>query len=51
MHERAVAIGTDVSHGCIRLDNVVIRRLARLLALGTPVHIGSTPSKLVVSGR
>ncbi len=33
------AIGTDVSHGCIRVANVFVRRLARLLALGTPVRI------------
>ncbi len=32
-------IGTDVSHGCIRLPNPQIVRLARLLPLGTPVHI------------
>jgi lipoprotein-anchoring transpeptidase ErfK/SrfK len=32
-------IGTDVSHGCIRLANPEITRLARLLPLGTPVHI------------
>jgi hypothetical protein len=33
------AIGTDVSHGCIRVKNTVIRRLARMLPLGTPVAI------------
>jgi lipoprotein-anchoring transpeptidase ErfK/SrfK len=33
------AIGTDVSHGCIRVANRVIRRLARRLPLGTPVRI------------
>jgi lipoprotein-anchoring transpeptidase ErfK/SrfK len=33
------AIGTDVSHGCIRVRNEVIRRLAALLPLGTPVQI------------
>ena len=32
-------IGSDVSHGCIRVPNTVIRRLARLLPLGTPVRI------------
>jgi lipoprotein-anchoring transpeptidase ErfK/SrfK len=32
-------IGSDVSHGCIRVPNSVIRRLARQLPLGTPVHI------------
>lgn len=33
------AIGSDVSHGCIRVSNATIRRLARMLALGTPVRI------------
>lgn len=33
------AVGTDVSHGCIRVRNEVIRRLAALLPLGTPVQI------------
>jgi lipoprotein-anchoring transpeptidase ErfK/SrfK len=32
-------IGTDVSHGCIRVANDVVRRLARLVPLGTPVEI------------
>lgn len=32
-------IGTDVSHGCIRLRNGAIRRLVRTLPLGTPVTI------------
>jgi lipoprotein-anchoring transpeptidase ErfK/SrfK len=32
-------IGSDVSHGCIRVPNAVIRRLARMLPLGTPVRI------------
>jgi lipoprotein-anchoring transpeptidase ErfK/SrfK len=32
-------IGHDVSHGCIRLPNAAIARLARLLPLGTPVRI------------
>ena len=32
-------IGSDVSHGCIRIPNRVIRRLARMLPLGTPVRI------------
>ena len=32
-------LGTDVSHGCIRVHNRVIRRLARMLPLGTPVSI------------
>ena len=33
------ALGTDVSHGCIRVANAVITRLAGLLPLGTPVRI------------
>jgi len=33
------ALGTDVSHGCVRISNAAITRLARLLPLGTPVVI------------
>jgi len=33
------AIGTDVSHGCIRMSNEAITALAAELPLGTPVHI------------
>ncbi|MDQ1711673.1 MAG: hypothetical protein QOE45_1123 [Frankiaceae bacterium] len=32
-------IGSDVSHGCIRMRNADITYLAKLLPLGTPVHI------------
>lgn len=32
-------LGGNVSHGCIRVRNSAIRRLARLLPLGTPVII------------
>jgi lipoprotein-anchoring transpeptidase ErfK/SrfK len=32
-------IGGDVSHGCIRLRNAPIRRLAKILPLGTPVYV------------
>lgn len=32
-------VGKRVSHGCIRVDNAVIRRLARQLPLGTRVEI------------
>jgi lipoprotein-anchoring transpeptidase ErfK/SrfK len=35
------AIGTDVSHGCIRVDNDTITQMAGLLPLGTPVHISA----------
>lgn len=33
------AIGSDVSHGCIRMSNEAITALAAELPLGTPVHI------------
>jgi lipoprotein-anchoring transpeptidase ErfK/SrfK len=33
------ALGSDVSHGCIRVANAAISRLARMLPLGTPVRI------------
>lgn len=33
------AVGTDVSHGCIRLRNDDIRALVAMLPLGTPVQI------------
>jgi len=33
-------LGTSVSHGCIRVANALIVRLARILPLGTPVEIG-----------
>ncbi len=32
-------IGTSVSHGCVRVTNATITRLAKLLPLGTPVQI------------
>jgi lipoprotein-anchoring transpeptidase ErfK/SrfK len=32
-------LGTSVSHGCVRISNAAIARLARLLPLGTPVVI------------
>lgn len=32
-------VGTDVSHGCIRLYNDDIRKLVKILPLGTPVEI------------
>jgi hypothetical protein len=34
-----VSIGKAVSHGCLRVDNAIIERLAHLLPLGTPVTI------------
>lgn len=33
------ALGSDVSHGCIRVRNDVVRRLATRVPLGTPVTI------------
>jgi lipoprotein-anchoring transpeptidase ErfK/SrfK len=33
------SIGKDVSHGCIRVPNDVVRRMATMLPLGTPVEI------------
>lgn len=32
-------LGSDVSHGCIRVSNATVTRLARLVPLGTPVRI------------
>jgi lipoprotein-anchoring transpeptidase ErfK/SrfK len=32
-------VGTNVSHGCIRLSNAAITKLARVLPIGTPVRI------------
>lgn len=32
-------LGGDVSHGCVRMDNPNITKLAKLLPLGTPVEI------------
>lgn len=34
-------IGSDISHGCIRLKNAPVRRLARILPLGTPIYVRS----------
>jgi lipoprotein-anchoring transpeptidase ErfK/SrfK len=34
-------IGQAVSHGCVRMDNEAITRLARLVPMGTPVLIRS----------
>jgi lipoprotein-anchoring transpeptidase ErfK/SrfK len=33
------ALGTDVSHGCLRVANPVIARLAAQLPLGTPIDL------------
>lgn len=37
------ALGTNVSHGCVRVDNAVIEAMATFLPLGTPVTIGLDP--------
>ena len=34
------SLGTNASHGCIRISNAGITKLARILPLGTPVTIG-----------
>jgi lipoprotein-anchoring transpeptidase ErfK/SrfK len=36
-------IGTNVSHGCIRMSNHAITKLAHVLPVGTPVRITRTP--------
>jgi lipoprotein-anchoring transpeptidase ErfK/SrfK len=35
------SVGHSVSHGCLRLRNAVIAKLARMLPLGTPVRIAT----------
>lgn len=40
-NNNASALGRDATHGCIRIDNTEITKLARLLPLGTPVDIVS----------
>ncbi|HZE30521.1 MAG TPA: L,D-transpeptidase [Actinoallomurus sp.] len=34
-------LGTSVSHGCIRISNSMITKLAKMLPLGTPVQISA----------
>jgi lipoprotein-anchoring transpeptidase ErfK/SrfK len=34
-------LGTSVSHGCVRISNTMITRLAKMLPLGTPVQIAT----------
>ena len=36
-----LVLGTDVTHGCVRMSNDAITQLAALLPLGTPVTISS----------
>jgi lipoprotein-anchoring transpeptidase ErfK/SrfK len=40
-------LGGDVSHGCVRMDNPTILRLAKLLPLGTPVEIIADATSVV----
>jgi lipoprotein-anchoring transpeptidase ErfK/SrfK len=35
----ASALGHSVTHGCVRMDNTEISRLAQILPLGTPVEV------------
>lgn len=35
----AASIGTDASHGCVRMENAAITELAKLLPLGTPIQV------------
>jgi len=39
------ALGTRVSHGCIRVSNTSISEMATFLPLGTPVTIGDEPGR------
>jgi lipoprotein-anchoring transpeptidase ErfK/SrfK len=39
-NDDASALGKDVTHGCIRMDNDAITMLAKELPLGTPVVVG-----------
>lgn len=34
-------LGTSVSHGCVRISNTMITKLAKMLPLGTPVQISA----------
>ena len=37
----ASVLGTDATHGCIRMDNDAITMLAKQLPLGTPVTVAA----------
>jgi len=37
--DRPELLGQAISHGCVRVDNRVARRLARLAPLGTPIDV------------
>jgi lipoprotein-anchoring transpeptidase ErfK/SrfK len=38
-NDNAAVLGHDASHGCIRMDNTEITKLASILPLGTPVDV------------
>ncbi|MGZ8762669.1 MAG: L,D-transpeptidase [Acidimicrobiia bacterium] len=38
-NDDASVLGTDITHGCVRMDNAAITELAAQLPLGTPVDI------------
>jgi lipoprotein-anchoring transpeptidase ErfK/SrfK len=40
-NDDASALGQNVSHGCVRMDNAAITELAKQLPLGTPVDINA----------
>jgi lipoprotein-anchoring transpeptidase ErfK/SrfK len=44
-------IGHTVSHGCLRVSNRAIERLAAILPLGTPVRIVGRAARLASSAR
>ena len=35
----ASVLGSDVTHGCIRMDNDAITELTKVIRLGTPVDV------------
>ena len=43
-------LGSNASHGCVRVDNVTIVALSKMLPLGTPVEIVKTRSLLPPAG-
>ncbi len=45
------ALGTRVSHGCIRVANASITKMSTFLPLGTPVLIGDEPGEMASPDR
>ena len=43
-NDDASVLGDNVTHGCIRMDNAEITKLAALLPLGTPVDVAACRS-------